>query len=100
MKYFLTTILILMATICFAQERIERQKASQNMDSAIEAMNKNGDWLEYLETGETKIPKAVRRKIGKEFSRGKGFRIIKGEKVQTRTSPRQQRAIRLQGDRR
>ena len=91
-------LILLASTVAFGQDA-NQKKSAKELGDAIQKANEDNAWAEYLKTGKTNIPYAVRREIGKEFSRGKGFRIIKGEKVQVRTSARQRRALKLQGGR-
>jgi hypothetical protein len=101
--FIVVVIVVVMAFVANAQESVDareqRTRATEGFDSAVKEMNQSNAWAEYLKTGKTNIPKAVRMEIGKEFTRGKGFRIIKGEKVQVRTSPMQRRALKIQGGR-
>jgi len=102
MNKIIIALLLIFSTAAFGQEAVnnDRKQAAKELGDAIDKANKDNAWAEYLKTGKTNIPYAVRREIGKEFTRGNGFRIIKGEKVQVRTSARQRRALKLQGGRR
>ena len=80
-------VLLFLAVPVFAQDS-DKQKAKANIETALEQVNETNSWSEFIETGKTKIPNAVKRKLAPN-----GFKIIQGQKVMRRYSNKQQRAI-------